>query len=196
MTESIYQAPESKLEAGETNANKEFFIVSTKKLTILYFVTLGVYSFYWFYKNWKIVASNHNLSVWPVVRAIFPIFFIHSLFAFVEDNVERSYAVKWKGAGIATMYVVCSLSVFCLTQAANKSIGSPYTDVFSFLLIFGAWFPLYSAQQQINRCCGDPAGSVNNSMRGWNYVLLVMEGLYWIIVVLGYFLIATGYTVD
>jgi hypothetical protein len=58
----------------ENNVDLAFYSVSTSKLKNLYLFTLGLYSIYWFYKNWKLQQPFISKRISPTLRSIFPIF--------------------------------------------------------------------------------------------------------------------------
>lgn len=83
MESNLYEAPQSTLSDVESLEDKEFYVVSIKKFTILFMATFGFYSIYWFYRNWKMSKAKYRDDIWPVARGIFSIFFVHSLFDYV-----------------------------------------------------------------------------------------------------------------
>lgn len=54
-----------------------FFSVGNPKFLIMYLGTFGVYQIYWMYKQWVTVRARTREEMWPVARAIFPIFFFY-----------------------------------------------------------------------------------------------------------------------
>ncbi len=95
MSENIYTTPESELLVDDGGVTAEFYVVSLRKFNILFFCTFGVYSIFWFYKNWRIIKTKQNREIWPVPRAIFSIFFAHSLFREIEGELEEKTGEVW-----------------------------------------------------------------------------------------------------
>ncbi len=92
--EDIYTAPKSDLGNELTDGSKcEFFPTSQRKLVVLFIVTFGAYPVYWFYKNWALYKKNAEKKIMPLLRAIFYIFFTHSLFRIVEVIVSMTKRV-------------------------------------------------------------------------------------------------------
>jgi hypothetical protein len=63
-----------------------FFPVSRLKLAVLSISTLGLYEFYWFYKNWQLVNQREGGSLSPFWRACFAPLFSYSLFRRIAES--------------------------------------------------------------------------------------------------------------
>lgn len=75
MNDNPYKAPESDLELAVAGTEKQFYVVSIRKFTILFFMTLGLYTIYWFYSHWNEYKLYSGKKIWPAPRSIFSIFF-------------------------------------------------------------------------------------------------------------------------
>ena len=180
MSENIYEAPSSKLEPeGSEGTANDFYVVSLKKLNVLFFATFSIYAIYWFYKNWQLIKVRENSNIWPVARGVFSIFFTHSLFNKIEARVEQTGG-HWKGGSLATLYVVVTLISTVMGYGSNV-----FLVLLSFTLIIPIWYPLYSAQYKINVICGDPKGDNNSEFTAANYVFIVLGLIVWVIGILG-----------
>ena len=193
MEHDIYQPPiadvsgQQQLQDAES---AEFYIVSIRKFIVLFAVTLGSYKIYWFYRNWSQYRKMHNVSVWPVMRGIFSIFFTHSLFRNVETTLQnKSYQHDWAPGGIATIYVVFSIVENILDRMSMRDIGSPFTDVLSLFMPVVTGYALYVAQCAINRACDDPDGNSNSEFTVANYIWIVIGVALWVMVAFGLFVI-------
>lgn len=184
MDDNIYAATKSNLDtseaSNESTINDAFYIVSTKKFLTLFFVTLGTYSVYWYYKNWSQYKRANASSEWPLPRAIFSIFFIHSLFEKVHTKVLLINAdFEWDYRSHATTLVVLQLIANLLDRATMRSVGSPVTDVLSVLWLLPLAWQFYRAQICINAACGDPEGVKNSKFTVANYVWMVIGAVFW-----------------
>jgi len=189
MEHNIYDTPKSELADQTTktdNNEPEFYSVAIRKFLILYVITLGIYSVYWFYKNWSYYKLRHNDSMWPVMRGIFSIFFAHSLFRKVDETIQsKSLEFSWSHAGLATLYVVCSVAANIADRLSMKGVGVPLTDYLGFFMIVGAGFALYKAQFAINLACDDPDGETNSAITPANIAWIVLGTLLWSLVLIG-----------
>lgn len=172
-----------------------FYVVSQKKLAVLYIATLGLYGFYWFYKNWSnykhsmAPGFNPDREIWPVARAIFSVFFIHSLFREIKMfGRDKAALAEWKSDSLATKLVLTLIVSNVLDRLSRKSIGSPYTDLASLLILAPLLALHLEAQQMINVSCGDPAGASNSRFTKANYAWITLGAIFWILVIIGFFL--------
>jgi hypothetical protein len=170
-----------------------FYVVSRKKLAILYLATSGLYGVYWFYKNWSNYKNsssdrfNVDRSIWPVPRGIFSIFFTHALFrevkAYGRDNAALA---EWNNESLATQLVLFTIAGNVLDRMSVRSIGSPYTDIASLLIMGPILGLLLSAQHKINLSCDDPDGDSNSRLTNANYVWIGLGLIFWLFAILGF----------
>lgn len=186
MDQNPYAAPESDLKVETRVEKTQFYVVSIQKFTVLFLSSLGFYTVYWFYRNWKQYRDYTGQKLWPVARAIFSIFFAHRLFAEVDKSLsENGRVFRWLPAAQATAYVVLSIISKTLDRLAFKEIGSPYTDALSLLILPFLYFALITPQRAINHSQGDPDGSSNNNFTTVNYVWIVIGIALWALSLLG-----------
>jgi hypothetical protein len=179
MSENPYKTPESELAINDDST--KFYVVSIKKFTILFFLTVGLYSIYWFYKNWALYKSQTGSSIWPIARAIFAIFFTHRLFSEVQDSLnENEKTFDWNPNLVATIYVILSILSQILDKLSMKEIGSPITDLLSLVIIAFIYLPLLKAQKAINLSQGDIKGQANEKFTAANYIWMTIGVLIWI----------------
>ncbi|MFC5458340.1 hypothetical protein [Massilia niabensis] len=191
MTDFHHAATLDEIDAIALEEEPLFYVVSKRKFVLLYLATLGMYGAYWFYKNWarynKISphASKAGNGVWPLPRAVFAVFFVHSLFAKIKAYGSVKLEVgAWQDRSHATVLVVLLLLSNGLDRAANKSLGSPTTDILALLILLPLAHQLLQAQEMINISCGDPQGSGNAAFSTANYAWMIAGGLLWCLILL------------
>lgn len=188
MTDNVYAAPLSNLdEPTAAGTGSRFYVVSTRKLLVLYFITLGLYHLYWNYKNWALHKEATGDDVWPVPRAIFSIFFTHSLFHEVAEHNVTPERAQWNADSKATMMVLLVIAGNILERMASKGLGSPMTDIASIAFLVPTGLLLKKVQSEINARCGDPSGGSNASFSGANIAWCVAGAVYWTLALLGIF---------
>jgi hypothetical protein len=187
MTENVYAPPKANLAPVSESEATRFYVVSPRKFLILYFVTVGMYQFYWFYKNWALYKQSTGESIWPVPRAIFGVFFVHALFRNVEVHNEEHSEATWDSRSNALTVVVLLLASNMLDRLSNKSIGEPYTGWLSLLILIPLGLSVLNAQGKINERCGDPSGKSNNNLTAANIAWCVAGALLWILAMFGQF---------
>ena len=103
-----YQAPESEL--IQSDATTPLFVVSTKKLFILYITTFGMYGFVWFYQHYKEIRISSGSGIQPALRSLFSIFFAHNLFKRIHTAAKAEGApANWSHMALATAYVAIGI---------------------------------------------------------------------------------------
>lgn len=188
-------------DTSDTLHNKQgipFFHVSINKLIIMSVVTMGLYTLYWFYKQWKEIKIYYQLDIWPIPRAIFALFFTHSLFRYIDgylDENQREY--KWQGSSSATLYVwIIILSFF--TNYFSENFEMPLFWIItlmaiSLLLNLLAIIPIVRAQKVINFILL-PFGALNNNqITGANIFWLLIGVLSWGLIAMSFFHIHSIY---
>jgi hypothetical protein len=188
-----YAAPQSNVDDVPTQS-QTLYVVSERKFLLLMIGTLGLYSLYWFYRNWALLNVVHK-RYWPIPRAIFAIFFTHALFREVDGRLKRDHpGYLFQADLMAGIYVASALGSHVLGRLAGKDIGSPITDLVSTVLVIPMIWSLFAAQKAINVAEGDPGGTSNGSITGANLFWLVIGGLFWALTLLGLYLIVANPT--
>ncbi|MBK8286882.1 MAG: hypothetical protein IPK97_19570 [Ahniella sp.] len=190
MNDNVYAAPRAQLinAADQPAAPDAFYVVSSLKFHLLFFLTMGFYSVYWFYRHWKAWKSHSREDLWPVPRAIFNIFFVHALFGlFVRAGMSWQ---PWKGLVWATVYVVAAIAsnfvdAFPMVTQGWRDLGS-----LAFLIIMG--IALANGQQGANEACGDSEGVRNAHFSVANIVWMVIGSIFWLFVLLSGVLLSTS----
>ncbi len=186
MNDSIYNAPTAELDEASVSGDHEFYVVGYLKFSILFFATFGIYTVYWFYRNWKLYKARHNEDIWPVARGIFSIFFAHSLFELVNGVIQdKGLLFKWSPSGLATLYVLFSVCGRITDKLSEKDIGTPFTHFASILFIFTTWFVLGKVQRAINLSQDDRLGDSNSKFTLANYLWCIPGLLIWVVVAIG-----------
>lgn len=187
MTDISITAPVEAEQVPATDENAPFYVVSTRKLTILFIATMGAYALYWFYKNWNqyrnrgAALDEAHESIWPIPRAIFLVFFVHSLFRKVKSlGQDKPQVAAWRNDGHAWWMVLLYVAMNVADQLSKRSIGIPMTDYFGFVGLVLLLLSFRKAQSMINASCNDPEGKLNAGLTGANYVWIVIGVLVWV----------------
>ncbi|VAW58744.1 hypothetical protein MNBD_GAMMA11-3245 [hydrothermal vent metagenome] len=98
--------------------NIAFYPVSLVKIFALSLVTFGLYSAYWFYKNWKYAKATDNSSIMPIARAIFDLFWYYPLYArLVKDSTIRHQKNKVLLKPLAILFAIAYFAASILSEA-------------------------------------------------------------------------------
>lgn len=182
-----YAPPQSQLEPHtQTDSGQWFYGVSLNKFSVLFIATMGMYSIYWFYAHWRQIRAANGERLWPVPRAIFNIFFVHSLFRQIETRLQATgHDIRWSPTSLATAYVVLAL----LGLVSGRDALQPWGDIFDILLLVPYLLILRKAQRLANLADGDPEGQQNANYSVWNLLWIVLGSAIWVITLIGYLII-------
>ncbi len=185
--ENIYTAPKSELGNEPIDeSRREFFPTSQRKLVILFIATFGLYPVYWFYKNWALRKKNVEKKIMPLLRAIFYIFFTHSLFRRVEDAAMRKgISISWSAGPLAAIFVILTIVSSILDRTAENSPTIGIVDYASLAIVFVLLGPIYMVQEVVNKINDDPQGRLNSSFSIYNYIFIIIGVLMWMLVGVG-----------
>lgn len=185
-----YQPPQTELlTEGAPKEGVVWFTVSTPKLWTMSVLTLGLYRWYWFYKNWCVVRDQRGESVSPFWRSTFFVLFAYALFQRVSlDAVDRDQPMSWTSGGMAGI-------VFGAAAADNVLNRLPISDTvpllgiaFVLLPVLAGTAALASVQRTTNALNGDPQGSSNAGYTPGALVFGLLGLALWGLVFLGAFL--------
>lgn len=171
-----YRAPvmdgEDGDEAGVGSA--DLFVVSVNKLIVLSIATMRFYEVYWFYRHWR-AQQRAGARVMPFVRAIFSIFFTHSLFKRIDAAAEdEGVDARWQPSSQASLYVGLMLGGVLVAQVAGW-LGF----IASTLLGMAAVVPLAQAQKVANLAAGDAHGSRNSRFDAGSILAVALGLVLW-----------------
>lgn len=157
-----------------------FFAVGTAKFLVMTFLTLGLYSLAWFYLHWHIIKQRKNDDIWPIMRALFAVFFFHPLMSEVENYArERQFPLAFPKAAYFTLFFLLNLANW---------LPEPYS-----LLGFASLLPMVAVQRGVNalNAAVAPFDDRNTRIRRWNWVAVVLGIPLWIVILIGLFLPAS-----
>ncbi len=192
MQENYYAPPQAEVRdvpvAGA--GTEEFYVVARAKFLTLFIATVGVYQIYWFYAHWRQFNEYRRTDLWPVPRAIFSIFFAHSLNAEIDDRIKRERIPHaWSPVALATGYVVLTLASTVLSRFETLS---PASDLFTFAALVPIGWCMLGAQHAANAACGQPDGSSNRRLTFANYFWILLGTVFWLLSLTGYYLLYFG----
>ena len=169
-----------------TPPSPALYVVSTRKLYTLFFVTLGLYPVYWSYKNWRLHKDATQVDVYPVMRGLFFLFFVNQLLEIVEKRLKGSHK-EYLGNPqvIATIILALGAAVIAMDRMSAEGYGLPWTDWLPFAVLPLMAVAMAKAQTLINLSCDDPEGATNSAFTRWNWTWIVLGGLCWALALIG-----------
>ncbi len=189
----VYHAPSANLVKEGLNQNPRFYIVSLRKFWILFVATFSFYTLYWFYKHWSNYRVYTRVKLWPVARAVFPVFFTHSLFQKIDNAVKESEANHtWSPMAMASLYILATLFDMFSNLLTETRFSFPYDDfLFLVFIPFSGW-ALHNGQKAANLACADPSGQSNDQLTAINLIWIFAFGLAWLVLLIGLGVIYTN----
>lgn len=187
MDSNIYAPPKAALaESPAQDGGQALYVVSLKKFYALYFGTLGLYSLYWYYKNWALIRDQNQERVTPLLRTLFAIFFVHALFRRIEQRLhDAKQDFYWPFEGLATLVVLATVISSIISRFAAFSPSGGTLELISIGLMGATAYMKSYAQRAINVAAGDANGARNGRFTGANIAWLVLGGVIWLLTVLG-----------
>lgn len=186
-----YAAPDSDLLLKTPGTfNQRFYVVSPLKFLVLYFGTLSLYDIFWVYKHWTQFKRATKGDQWPVMRTLFPVFFIHSLAEEIDHSLRRNNVQHaWHPGLFSAMVVILMIAGRILDRLGAADIGSPFTDILGMLTIFATGYFQYRIQCAANAACGDPEGNTNKNFTAANFAWLAFGCLFWLLSLAGIYIL-------
>jgi hypothetical protein len=161
-----------------------FYVVSKNKLLVMFWLTLGLYIFYWTYKNWKTYQTATNTTVFPLTRTLLGLFFIHSLLMKIHHQgkkLQKQY--KWSPRLLASgLMLAFTLTIY--SSLLPYSIGAQY--LFPLIAKALCFYCLIQVQSAINHVENDPEGHQNANITIPNCIWISSLGfglLLWVIII-------------
>lgn len=186
---NLYAPPESAVVdlAAEADA-PQFYVVSPAKFLLLYTTTVGLYALYWCWRHWSLQKLRYKLNIWPIPRAIFPVFFAHSLNREIDFRLKRiDSRYRWSPGAHATVFVIFYLINALASRLAGKGIGAPITSILTVLTLLPVAYAMLQTQKAANAACGDPNGDRNRRLTAANYLWLLIGFVLWALTAIGLF---------
>jgi hypothetical protein len=126
----------------------EYFAIAPGRLAFFSVITYGIYEIYWFYKNWQAVKKSEQSKISPLFRAIFSIFFCHSLFKkILESSRASGYKNAYSPGWLAAVYIILLLLGNALSRVETYDFGF---NLLWLALVVSTFIPLVFVQKAIN----------------------------------------------
>lgn len=142
-----------------------YYPVSFLKLVCMWVFTFGIYSIYWFYKNWFYIKSRDTSSIMPTARGIFCQFWYYPLYSDLRlDNKSRFDINHLPGKFVAT---ICAVIFFIISFFAN-------TGSFTILVLLTSVLLIAPLANYINFINNNNAAYAHNSAWSFRHYLLTL----------------------
>jgi hypothetical protein len=168
MDSNPYMAPAAAVEdPTRTHADTgepAFFAVSPLKLVVMSLCTFGLYEFWWFYQNWRIIRMRTKEAIRPFWRTFFAVLFCYQLFLRVRGHGPGLPAAGLAAGPLAAAWIILT---------SLWKLPDPWWLV-SFLAVF-ALLPVQSAITKVNDAVA-PGHAPNSRFSAWNWGAVAIGG--------------------
>jgi hypothetical protein len=114
------------LGTSDTATDPFYLSIPLSRYLLMSFFTLGLYQTYRIYKNWEYVKNRDNLQIHPFWRAVFGIFFCHSLMKQIHDDplLQQHKPADFNPTGLAAGWIIFSIG----GNLANRLLDKLFPD--------------------------------------------------------------------
>lgn len=187
LTDPCFNIREENQQSGvaeyDSDTDTPFFAVSQSKLLVMLLFTFGLYSIYWFYKNWEHIEKLEKKNIFPPLRAFFSVLWCYSCFSSIRDFGDK-FALKkaFSPGSLAVAYIFISL-VLNLISSNN---GSIIIDLLLIFFLWGIFFPIQAYVNELNHKIV-PRHNSNSKLTLWNWIIIITVMLLIILNIIGSF---------
>ncbi len=152
-----------------------FYVVSKRKLAVLFVATLGLYFMYWSYRNWKNYRAATAVRVMPSVRAVMSVWFTYALFRAIDRRIYATgFRYKWYPRFLALTFIL-----LCVLESTRIWILDLQLSLAILMVLLTLQVScLMRVQVAINYLADDASGRQNSTLSPINWMWIVL-GLCW-----------------
>lgn len=187
MEENIYSPPLATVaDVPVAVEARKFYAVSTPKFWVLMIATFGMYRIYWFYKHWALYKRRTGTPMWPVMRTLFPIFFVHALYEEIDAEITRNgERHEWLWRTAAGFYIVGTVAENIASRLGSMSVPEHITAWIQLIAALVVFWMGHIGQRAANAAVGDPDGQSNARFTIANWCWIVFGVLMWSLILIG-----------
>lgn len=149
-TTEIFETPV----ISSASSEEEIFLhIPISRLIFMSIISCGLYEVYWIYKNWRYFKERDNLNIKPFWRAIFGVFFCHSLLKKIHQDKELNQFSNptFSAEILATIWVVSRIALNIISQYSSKIGGAIDENSTAMVILLSFSFLLFvPVQKYIN----------------------------------------------
>lgn len=87
-------------------------LISTPKFILFSILSFGLYDIWWMFKEWSFFQQKDKLNIRPVLRAVFCIFFLYSLFQRIQKFAhENQYSKTYSSWFLFLAYILTPILI-------------------------------------------------------------------------------------
>ncbi|MHC8392115.1 hypothetical protein ACYZT8_00380 [Pseudomonas sp. LB3P93] len=152
-----------------------FYVVSKRKLAVLFVATFGLYFMYWSYRNWKNYRAATAVRVMPSIRAVMSVWFTYALVRAIDRRIYATgFRYKWYPRFLALTFIL-----LCALESTRIWILDLHLSLAMLVVLLTLQVScLMRVQVAINYLADDASGRQNSTLSPINWIWIVL-GLCW-----------------
>jgi len=182
-SQNPFEAPKVDPDIPSLPASQQpWFAVGTKKLVVMTIVTIGVYTIYWFERNYRFQKRALGENTWPLARGLFSVFFAHTLFRRIAAAAfDRDIRFTWTASSMGSLYVLVAIMSQSLSRITDGMELGPAAGLFALaeiVAICALAVPLVQVQATVNKIQEQTQARFdrNDHYTGWNWLAIILGG--------------------
>jgi hypothetical protein len=163
--------PQASLQAPAAQSPRQFML--------LFLLTAGLYQIVWFYRAWHVIKRVDDIAVTPLLRALFCGFWMNDLFTRVlRLGQGGGYNATQSPLTMAILWFATGLGSNACYRGDQPAVGVVLT-----LLQGVVMLPAVKALAAYRQA--EQNTSAYRKLSGWDILLIVVLGLFWMLALLG-----------
>jgi hypothetical protein len=169
-----------------------WFAVGTRKLMVMSVLTIGLYSLYWFERQYRFQRRTRRESTWPLARATFSIFFAHELFRRVEGAASQAdIQPSWTSGTMGILFVTSAVVGRLCERLSGSFVTGPTStslSLFGLFSVLGLAYPIVQVQGTVNRLLELERSDYDKNERVtvWNWLIIATGAVVLALAIFGY----------
>lgn len=151
-------------------------LITTTQYILLSIATFGLYAIWWIYKEWRFFRDKECLDIYPAVRALLLVLFIHSLSTRILDYAKSFGYTKSYNPTV----ILCLMVFFNLTVRLPDPL---FMISFVWILVL---VPVIKASNFGKLQDSSFNSEYQSSFSGKQFILLIAGGIFWFLVIIGF----------
>lgn len=126
-----------------------FLYIPVWRFVLMHVLTMGIFGAYWIYKNWRYLKERDGLTIRPVWRGIFGVFYCYGILKAIRDDKPANALepATFSAGGLATGWIIFAI----LGNQAAKQARNVTESFAAIVICLLPLFFLKPVQKYLNR---------------------------------------------
>lgn len=95
-------------QCAQTAAESRYHVVPLWRFALFDLLSFGLYSVYWFWRNWSVIKRRDGSDIWPIPRALFCGFTYFSLITDINTQLALRGSTRRLSAALGVGFLACN----------------------------------------------------------------------------------------